>query len=570
MKKLKFISLKVISTEKNEAKIIHFNDWITVFTSEKSPGDSDNHTGKSLIAKSIYYAMGANLNKYTTNWKDLKIATIIDFSYNNNLYSLFRIRNRFILENKNNKEIYYFPEIKQLKDFYNELFDIKLKLLSKNDDLKHQPYPQALFLPFYIDQDKGWSSNWESFASLNWYRNYLKEIFEYYTGAKTNDYYKLIQEEDTKKDENTKLKEEYDKYQLVINENIKSLENSASINADCETFKIEIDSLLIELNKVQKVKNKLKKQLVDLNIERSNIDESLHNYDIILQDLEKDEQYIYKNYDSDEIKCPICGTNHSNNGSMKLLFSVDIENCKNEIQELNNRKANILKNILDVERNIDLKISEESSISKLLNKKKKKVTLKDLLISEGINTVIAKLHKKQHKCEKQIKNNNEDLKQIKQELKHYTNIQKEQNEKFKSIMKRYITKLEITDIDPQKIGEKNSAGGSDTPKGMLAYTLSYYRMICENKEALVMPLVLDTLVQQDPSPKNILQMFNLILEVFPKDCQLILATTNLYDLNFKSDPYRFLNKCHVLSKEDFDIIEREYNQYIDKIRIYSK
>lgn len=85
-----------------------------------------------------------------------------------------------------------------------------------------------------------------------------------------------------------------------------------------------------------------------------------------------------------------------------------------------------------------------------------------------------------------------------------------------------------------------------------------------------MPLVLDTLVQQDPSPKNILQMFNLILEVFPKDCQLILATTNLYDLNFESDPYRFLNKCHVLSKEDFDIVEREYNQYLDKIRIYSK
>lgn len=77
---------------------------------------------------------------------------------------------------------------------------------------------------------KGWSSNWESFASLNLYKNYLKEIFEYYTGAKTNDYYKLIQEEDAKKDENTKLKEEYDKYQLVINENIKSLEKMKTTN----------------------------------------------------------------------------------------------------------------------------------------------------------------------------------------------------------------------------------------------------------------------------------------------------------------------------------------------------
>lgn len=33
-----------------------------------------------------------------------------------------------------------------------------------------------------------------------------------------------------KKDENTKLKEEYDKYQLVINENIKSLEKMKTTN----------------------------------------------------------------------------------------------------------------------------------------------------------------------------------------------------------------------------------------------------------------------------------------------------------------------------------------------------
>lgn len=128
------------------------------------------------------------------------------------------------------------------------------------------------------------------------------EIFEYYTGAKTNDYYKLIQEEDSKKDENLKLKEEYDKYQLVINENLKSLEKSVSVSANYETFKKEIDTLLLELNKVQNVKNKLKKQLVNLNIEKSNIEEYLRNYNAILQDLEKDEQYIFKNYDSEKIK----------------------------------------------------------------------------------------------------------------------------------------------------------------------------------------------------------------------------------------------------------------------------
>ncbi len=569
MKKLKFISLKVISTSKNEAKVINFNDWITVFTSEKAPGDSDNHTGKSLIAKSIYYALGADIAKNTTTWKDLKIATIIEFLYNDKHYVLFRKNNRFVLDIKTDKEVRYFPEIRYLKDFYNELFDIKLRLLSKNDEMKHLPYPQALFLPFYIDQDKGWSTNWESFASLSWYKNYLKEIFEFYTGAKTNDYYKLIQEEDSIKAKNISLKEEYDKYQLVINENIKSLENSASVNADYDTFKKEIDTLLLELNKVQNVKIKLKKQLVKLNIEKSDIQEALNNYKTILLDLEKDEKYIFQNCNSDEIKCPICGTNHKNDGSVKLLFSVDIENCKKEIQELNLKFDKVLKDISDLEHDIDLKISDESRINKLLNKNKKKVTLKDVLVSEGINKVVSALQKKQRICKSQMDKNTQDIKEIGKELKHYKDIQKERNEKFQEIMKKYIIKLEITDINPQKIGEKNSAGGSDTPKGMLAYTLSYYKMICENKDALVMPLVLDTLVQQDPSPKNILQMFNLILEVFPKDCQLILATTNLYNLDFKSEPYRFLDKNHVLSKCDYEKVKDEYNHYLDLIEMFT-
>lgn len=570
MKKLKLISLKVISTAIEEAKIINFNDWITVFTSEESPGNSQNHTGKSLIAKSIYYAFGADLNKYTISWKELKIVTIVDFEYQNVFYSLFRQKNKFILVNKTHNVIKFFNDTAQLKNFYNDLFMLKLKLLKKNDDLKHNPYPQALFLPFYIDQDKGWSSNWDSFNSLGMYKNPLKEIFEFYTGAKTNNYYDLLQKQDSLYAKNTKIKESYNKYQIAINENMNNFKQNIGANLEIRNFKKEIDILLIELNKIQKIKNKLKSELLKFNNEKYSLEESIKNCTTILDDLEKDETYINQNCSSNTIKCPICGVEHSNNESIKYIFSLDIENCKKDINELIIKKEKIDKKINDIQKNILDTSSKENKINMLLNKTKKRVKLKDVIISEGVKTLLKELQKKQNNCLRKIEENDEEISFIKKDLNHYMKIQKERNTEFQNIMKKHIQSLDITDIEPNTIGEKNSAGGSDIPKGMLAYTLSYYQMICKNKDALIMPMVLDTMVQQDPSPKNILDMFNLLLKEFPKDCQLVIATTNLYNLDFKSEPYRFLQKNKALSKKDFDDIKDEYFMFLDKIREYSK
>lgn len=568
MKKLKLKSLKVISTKTEEAKIIEFGDRITVFTSEglSNSDEVKNHTGKSLITKSIYFGLGAELIKYTETWTDLKISTIIDFEYNNINYTLFRQGRYFVLRNNLSNEHNFFASIEELKNYYKDFFDIKLKLFHKTESKSVSPYPQALFLPFYIDQDKGWNSDWVSFTSLSQYKEYLKPIFEFYTGVKTNDYYSLLSKKDILEQEKSKLRDKKNTYQTVIDENIDNFKDALSLNVDIKDFQKDIGALIIELNKIQNKKEKLKENLVKLNNQKSEIILSIKNNTNILKDLEEDEKYIKTHANNDSIQCPICATMHSNNSAIKYIFNLDIENCQKDVNDLIKARNTKTKDIEKIELDMKVLCKKEKQINSLLNRKKKTIKLRDVLVSQGIHEIIKDFQKKQSNCDKVIGEKDADTKQIDSELKIYEQKQKEANDEFIKIMKKFIIKLGITDIEPKKIGEKNQAGGSDLPLGMLAYTLAYYKMLYKNKDAIVMPLVLDTIVQQDPSPTNILKMFNLLIEELPSDCQLILSTTNLYNIDFKTEPYRFTNKRKVLEKDDYEMVKDEYFNFLKLIR----
>jgi hypothetical protein len=56
------------------------------------------------------------------------------------------------------------------------------------------PPPAYFFLPYYVDQDKGWLESWASFANLGQLSNWKRDVTEYHTGIKPNSYYKTSAE----------------------------------------------------------------------------------------------------------------------------------------------------------------------------------------------------------------------------------------------------------------------------------------------------------------------------------------------------------------------------------------
>src|SRR5690606_28784660 len=51
--------------------------------------------------------------------------------------------------------------------------------------------PAFLFLPFYIDQDKGWGKSFNSFENLMQFKAFRRPSIEYHTGIKPKEYYQL-------------------------------------------------------------------------------------------------------------------------------------------------------------------------------------------------------------------------------------------------------------------------------------------------------------------------------------------------------------------------------------------
>lgn len=75
-----------------------------------------------------------------------------------------------------------------LGPFLADLLDYKIVLTSLRDQTVVPP-PQHFFLPFYIDQDVGWTANWSSFALLSQIRDWRRNIVEFHTGIRPNGYY---------------------------------------------------------------------------------------------------------------------------------------------------------------------------------------------------------------------------------------------------------------------------------------------------------------------------------------------------------------------------------------------
>lgn len=569
MKKVLLKSLSVISPKLKQAKTIKFDDRLTIITSEDQNGSSINHTGKSLMIKSLYYALGAGLSKYTRNWRELNIVTIIKFVYSDVMYTMFRCGNSFVIVNKNTDVVHKFMSVSQLKGFYVNLFDYRLKLLLKKaDDEKtelHSPYPSSLFLPFYIDQDVGWDGTWKSFSDLSMYKDYRNEIFAFHTGLRNNEYYDLLVSKIEKEKLVISNSQITTKYQITLEENLRRYKDVLDLNIEPESFKNELDALIKLLNNFQEQKEQYRDILLDKYNKKLEVLSSLENVKIVIGELEKDVNFINKNIHDEVIYCPTCGVEHQNTMSTKYMLYLDIEECQDKIAQYNAILNKLEKEINDIEDNMQQLSKKAQRISEILNKKRDAIQLRDVLVAHGIKEYITDLTQDIRKLSEEIDKENERISKLKTKIRQIENSSKIIKESFNSYINTYITKLGISDIsidEIKNIGEIVKSGGSDLSRAILGYIFAYFKLIEANKDAIIFPIVIDTPLQQEQSTESTDNIFDLLLDNQPENAQLIIATTSTHGKKVNGVKYEFLIKQGVLNDNDYIECEKEYLHYL--------
>ena len=163
MKDLIFTEILIVDIQKNTARKLSFKEGINIITS------SDNHVGKSSLIKSIYYTLGAEV-EFDDTWNKFSKIYSLKFKLNNIDYKIIRYINNFVLLKDVELLLYTNDVSHELASKLMEIFDFGIYLPNKKNKKIELAPPVFSYMPYYIDQDYGWSEIYNSFNNIEQYR----------------------------------------------------------------------------------------------------------------------------------------------------------------------------------------------------------------------------------------------------------------------------------------------------------------------------------------------------------------------------------------------------------------
>ena len=381
MKQLVLKKLIIASKKTQEAKIVEFGEKLTIVTGYNPNGETINRTGKSLLIKSIYYSMGAELSKYTANWNNLQIVTLASFDFSGCEYKLYRNGDIFVLDDLNT--ITVFKSISELRTYYVDFFNFKIKLPIKEADTNTvYAYPGAIFMPYYIDQDKGWDGAWDSFKDV-FGGQWKQEILLYHLGVRTPEYYTLLEEKVTLENEQAENNRKKDILDAVVQSHVKKYERYLDISVSMEQFSEDIAALTNELNAQLDRRNVIKEELVNCLSKIREIEELYEVANKNHRELMADADYIDDSIQTSTIVCPTCGTTHRNSIENRFNLFSEIEECENTMKSYFEERSKIEARVRKQSSLLGELDGYINNIKSILERKREAVTFREVIIAEG-------------------------------------------------------------------------------------------------------------------------------------------------------------------------------------------
>ncbi|QLY81900.1 hypothetical protein [Clostridium intestinale] len=559
MKKLIISEMMLLSFVEKRAKRIPFHPKTTLIKGV-------NDTGKSSLIKSILFTFGAEPSIMHPRWKSAEVLSVVKFKIATESYSLMRNGDYFALFDSKNNLIRTFNKItSELGPFFAELLDFKITLNDRNGNPSLLP-PAYYFLPFYIDQDKGWADSWASFNKLGQFKNWKKDLIEYHIGIKPNEYYEcksdigILQEEI--KQENAEKK--------VIQTVVKKVDEKTSttdFDFDFESFKSTIDSLIFECKILQDLEQKLKSSLTLLNDERLFILSQIKITEKIAQDLKKDYQHACEHI-SDEVSCPTCGAVYENSFKERFNLASDEDECNELLLKLSQELIKIDEKILKERLKYNNNLSDLDRINALLETKNNELKLKDIIQNEGKKEVKSILYKDIDNLNQSVDKKNDDIIKKKKTMNSYLSKDHKNTiiNNYHTLMKKYLFKLNVENLtldSYRNVEFSIKEMGSDLPRALLAYYYSILNLIYSHSSTVIPPMIIDSPNQQDQEDES-LKMLEFIKSNTNDNSQLILGLVNDCGIDFDGLEINLNDKNHLLQEDEYDNVYTEIKILLSK------
>lgn len=518
---LRINSITMVDLTNKEAKRISFSAGKNMLTSER------NHLGKSVIMKSLYYTLGAEVY-YPSPIKKLNLLTYIDFTYKEHLYRVARLRNSFVLY-CDGLFVDSYSSVGDFEEKLSSIFDLEINLVGKDQNGTIVRCPPAFYyMPYYIDQENGWSANSFSFDRMTQFDlPQRKNSFFFHLGVFDNDYVNVSKRLKSNDRQIGVLVKENEKYSTVIETlndgmdstqmafDISSLEHAISIREN------EIKQVLDEIAKIRKQLVETEDQFVQLT----------HDKEILSKYIKKKSPIVEKS-DTELMECPRCGMVFERTMTQKLEKMYLLESLHDDYVSISENETKLERKIIKLrdkfDRQQDLLENYEKSLAD--NREIYNIYLKSKATKQLLKDYRGQILANNEKIEK-LRKDNAELKKL---LGEYLTQKNKANESYMLKFSKLLVGLDIPKDQIEENSEPGSsiiASGAYGPRCKIAQMLAFVEtQKTLTSEIITFPIVIDSPNALEQDKEHLDSVIRTILTWDKTDNQIIVASIQGRDI----------------------------------------
>lgn len=305
MKNLKFNSLAIASNSQRSANQFEFHPQFNLITGP------DNSIGKTTLVKILLWSVGCD-PFLDVNWTINEAQSLVNFSIENKTFTVARRGSRMVLQEQGQPAEIYESITGAYSEKFASIVGFNVLLPSRKDPaVLETPPPAFYFLPFYIDQRRGWSTAWNGLNGLMQFANWQKTTISYHTGYLDPEHFELAAQIATQlRNANDK------KFEVAqITTTISVVENLAPAikgTSAGEGLAAVIADVGKDIGFLQREIDRRLKDLTAFREEGAQVHAQISILDVAAKDLGLDYAFTVENTRGEQLQCPICGTSHDN------------------------------------------------------------------------------------------------------------------------------------------------------------------------------------------------------------------------------------------------------------------
>lgn len=553
--KLIVTSITMVDLTNKEARKVSFSYTKNLLTSEH------NHLGKSVIMKSIYYTLGAEVY-FPTPIKNLNLLTYVDFILDDHTYRVSRLNGSFTIY-CDNEFTQKHSSVNGVGAYLAQLFQLEINLVGKDASGTISRCPPAFYyLPYYVDQENGWAANSYSFNNMGQFDlPQRKSSYFFHLGVLDNEFV----------EKSKKQKANERKIGLLTKENEKHLTVIEALRIGLDDTQMSFDVASLE-KAISSRQREAKTILEEIAKSRSSLIEAEDQYMQLTHDKEVLAKYIKKkapiveDTSKDIVECPRCGMFFERSLTQKLEKAYLIESLHDDYttisDELNRfeKKIEKLKHTFrdkqDLLKQYEKAISENQEVyDSYLKSKATKQLLQEYQSRLGENAA-------------EIERLSKEISEIRKQLSGYMEERTQTNQHY---LYNLSTLLATLDIPKDQIEEESEPGtalvasGAYGPRCKVAQMLAFLKtQKSVSPHIISFPLIIDSPNVLEQDSDHLDSVIRTLLTWDKTDNQIIVASIEGKETAESIEGVNVITlnnpQNHLFSKDEYHAYEQEISE----------